>query len=102
IELFLRDLREWSVGIDHGVCNNAIEAAVSGLHVLEQRVHRGWAPRVRPDAGGFGSNCRDSFIEPAVVTSRHDDGGALFHERLRDREPDSLRAASDNSDFPIE
>jgi hypothetical protein len=45
---------------------------------------------------------RDGFIEPPLIASCHDDGSALVHERLRDREADSLRATSDDSHVSIE
>jgi hypothetical protein len=45
---------------------------------------------------------RDGFIEPPLIPSRHDNGSALFHELLRDRGADSLRAAGDNRHLSIE
>jgi hypothetical protein len=87
------------VVIDDGVGNERVEAPVARLHVLEQRVHRRGAPRVRPDARGLGPDFRDGFIEPALVAARSNDCSAFRYELLGDRQADSSRTASDNGDL---
>jgi hypothetical protein len=90
------------VSVDDGVGHDHVEAPRPRLHVLEQRVHRRGAPRVRPNARGLLPDRRDDFVESPLIASRHDDGGALFRELRSDGEADSLRAASDNSHPSIE
>jgi hypothetical protein len=102
VELLLRDLREGRVSIDDGVGHDHVEAPRPRLHVLEQRVHRRGAPRVRPNARGRLPDRRDRLVESPLIASRHDDGGALFREFPRDREADALRTARDNRNLSIE
>jgi len=43
---------------------------------------------------------RDGVIEPPLIASRHDDGSALFHELLCDREPIPA-CHRDTATFPL-
>jgi len=76
-------------------------APILHLHVLEQRVHRCGAPRVRPNARGLLPDRRVGFVEPPLIASRHNDSGPVVRTPSRWR-ADSLRATSDDSHLSID